>query len=267
MSGAGGLTALNTMVQVQPKDGTVMDVVPPSLALVQVLGQPGLQYDARALNWIGRLTSITQVFYTWERSQTKTLADLKTRETLIGGTGPAADSTVFSNLLNGLVGTRFKVIQGYNETAATMLAMERGEIDGTLRPWEGMKSGQERGWIAEGKINMVAQYGTPRHPELPNVGSVYELATNDGQRRILDLFLASTRIGRALAMGPGIPPERVQAVQTAFAAMLKDPAFMADAEKLNMAVTPASGDELAAITAATFKVTPEEIAIAKKYYH
>src|SRR3569833_171669 len=63
MSGAGGLTALNYLAQVAPRDGTVLDVVPPTLALVQVLGQPGLQYDARTFNWIGRLTSLTQVFY------------------------------------------------------------------------------------------------------------------------------------------------------------------------------------------------------------
>jgi tripartite-type tricarboxylate transporter receptor subunit TctC len=231
-----------------------------------VLGQSGLQYDAKKFNWIGRLTPITQVFYTWHSSKTKTLSDLKAHDTLIAGTGPTADSTVFSNLLNDLVGTRFKVIQGYNETAASVLAMERGEVDGTLRPWEGMRSGRERKWRAEGKINLVMQFVKERHTELPNVGSVYELAKTDQQRRILDFFLASTRIGRSLAMAPGVPAARVAAVRKSFTDMVKDPAFIADAKKLNISVTPGSSEELTAIVAGIFNAGAHEIELAKKYY-
>jgi tripartite-type tricarboxylate transporter receptor subunit TctC len=267
MSGAGGLTAVNYLVQVAPKDGTVIEIAPPAVALTQLLGHTGAaQYDARKFAWIGRLTSITQVFYTWFTSPTKTLSDLTKRETTIGGTGPTADSTVFAHLLNDLVGTRFKIIQGYNETAAVMLAMERGEVEGTVRPWQGMKSGKERAWMEQGKINLITQYAVKRIAELPDVPAIYELATTDAQRKMLRLFLSLSSIGRSLTFGPGVPSDRVALLRTAFQAMLKDPAFIEETKKENIPIEAASGEELDGMIAATFKMTPEEIERAKKYY-
>lgn len=267
MSGAGGLTALNYFAQVAPRDGTTLNMPPPALGLLQALGQSGVQYDARGFNWIGRLTSISQVFYTWATSPTRNLADLRTRDTTLGGTGATADATTFANLLNDLVGTRFKIIQGYNDTASVMLAMERGEVESTIRPWEGMKSGKERAWMVEKQINLVTLIASERHPELPDLPAVAELATTEAQRRMLRLFFSVAGIGRSLAMTAGAPQDRVDAVRGAFEAMLKDPTFLEDAKRQDSPINAATGAELAAMIAGNFQATPEEIEIARKYQH
>lgn len=267
MAGAGGLTALNYFAQVAPRDGTTLNMPPPALGLMQLLGQSGIQYDARKFNWVGRLTSISQVFYTWTNSPTRSLAELRARDTTLGGTGATADATTFANLLNDLVGTKFKIIQGYNDTGSVMLAMERGEVEGTIRPWEGMKSGRERVWMAEKQINLVTLIATQRHAELPDLPAVMELATTEEQRRMLRLFFSVADIGRSLALAADTPKERVATLRAAFASMLGDPAFQEDARRQDTPITTASGDDLAAMIETAFQSTPEEIEVARKYQH
>jgi tripartite-type tricarboxylate transporter receptor subunit TctC len=265
-SGAGGMAALNYFYNAAPSDGTVLDIVPPALALTEALKPSELPYDARKLNWVGRLTSINQVFYTWHTSPTKTLADLQRRETLTAGTGPDADSVVFTALMNDLAGTKFKVINGYNETAAAMLALERGEVEGVIRPWEGMRAGRERDWLAHGAINLVAQFALQRRSDLPEVGAVAELLKTDQERDILRLFLSANDIGRAFALGPGVPADRVNVMQSAFEDMLSDADFRADAEKLQLSLDPAPAAALAKRTSETLDAPPIVIEMAQKYY-
>ena len=267
MAGAGGLTALNYLAQVAPRDGTTLNMPPPALALMQLLGQNGIQYDVRRFNWVGRLTSISQVFYTWGSSPTKSLADLRSRNTTLGGTGATADATTFANLLNDLVGTQFRIIQGYNDTGSVMLAMERGEVEGTIRPWEGMKSGRERVWMAEKQINLVTLIATERHPELPDLPAVMELASTEQQRRMLRLFFSVANIGRSLTLAADVPQERVAILRAAFNSMLKDPAFLEDARRQDTPITPATGDDVSAMIETAFQSTPQEIEVARKYQH
>jgi len=265
-SGAGGMTAMNYLYNAEPRDGTVLDIVPPALALTQALRPSELQYDARKLNWVGRLTSINQIFYTWYTSPTKILADLQRRETLTAGTGPDADSVVFTTLMNELAGTRFKIINGYNETAAAMLAVERGEVEGVLRPWEGMKAGREQEWLANGKINLVAQFAMQRTSDLPQVGAVSELLETDQQRNILRFILSGNDVGRSLALGPGIPEDRVKVIQSAFRDMLDDADFRSDAAQLKLSLNPASAEALAKRAAETLDAAPAVIEIGRRYY-
>jgi tripartite-type tricarboxylate transporter receptor subunit TctC len=265
-SGAGGMTALNYFYNVAPQDGTVLDIVPPAVALTQALKPGELPYDARKLNWLGRLTSINQVFYTWHTSPTKNLVDLQRRETLTAGTGPDADSVVFTALLNDLAGTKFKVINGYNETAAAMLALERGEVEGVIRPWEGMQAGREQDWLAQGKINLVAQFAMKRRSDLPQVGAVNELLKTDEQHDILRLFLSANDIGRSFATGPAVPADRVAILQSAFRDMLNDAVFLADAANLKLSLNPAPAAALAKRTAETLDAPPAIIDIARKFY-
>jgi tripartite-type tricarboxylate transporter receptor subunit TctC len=265
-SGAGGLTAFSYLCKVAPPDGTVLEIVPPAIALTQALKPADAPCDVRALNWIGRLTPINEVFYTWHTSPTKTLADLQRRQTLTAGTGPDAGSTILTTLLNDLVGTKFKLINGYNETAAAMLAVERGEVEGVIRPWEGMKAGREQAWLGHGDINLVAQFAIERSPELPRVGAVGELLKTDRQREILRFFLSPNDIGRSFTLGPGVPAPRVAIMRTAFAGMVRDPQFLADAAKLKMNLNPASANELAKRSAETLDAPPDVVATARRYY-
>jgi len=265
MPGAGGMQAANYLAGIAPKDGTVMSVLVPNITLAQVLGVQAIAYDTRKLNWIGRIIATTSTLFTWHTSATRTLEDLKTRETLIASTGPISQAEINSTMLNGVVGTKLKLIRGYKGSAEAALAVERGEADGTLMPWEFLKSAHAD-WIRDGKISIVARFVRRAIPMRPDVRSVYELAETPEQRSVLNLFLGSDEMGHPIAMPPDVPRDRVEAVRKALNTMVDDPEFVADAARRNLDLLPAGAEELERSVAEAFEATPAVIEIARKYY-
>jgi tripartite-type tricarboxylate transporter receptor subunit TctC len=265
MPGAAGMLAANYLTSIAPKDGTVLSVLVPNITLAQILGVQSIAYDTRRFNWIGRIIATTATLFTWHTAGTRSLADLKTRETLVASTGPLSQAEINSTMLNGVVGTRFKLIRGYKGSGDAALAVERGEADGTLMPWEFLKSAHAD-WVREGKINIVTRYVRRPIPERPDVRSVYDLAETTEQANVLKLFLGSDEMGHPIAMPPDVPRERVAMVRNALMAMVKDPQFLADAAKRKLDLLPGSHEELERTVAEAFAASPAEIEIARKYY-
>jgi len=265
MPGAAGMQAANYLTGVAPKDGTVLGVLVPNITLAQILGVQSIAYDTRRFNWIGRIIATTATLFTWHTSGTKTLADLKSRETLVASTGPLSQAEINSTMLNGVVGTRFKLIRGYRGSGEAALAVERGEADGTLMPWEFLKSAHAD-WIRDGKISIVTRYVRRPITERPEVRSVYELAETTEQANVLRLFLGADEMGHPIAMPPEAPRDRIDAVRSALMAMVKDPDFLADAAKRKLDLLPGRHDELEKTVAEAFAASSAEIDIARKYY-
>ena len=265
MPGAAGMQAANYLASIAPRDGSVMSVLVPNITLAQILGLPGVTYDARRLSWIGRIVATTATLFTWHTSATKTLADLKTRETLIATTGALSQAEINSTMLNGVVGTRFRLIRGYKGSGEAALAVERGEADGTLMPWEFLKSAHAD-WVAEGKIAIVARYVRRPIRERPDIPSVYELAQTPEQQAVLGLFLGADEMGHPIAMPAGVPRERLAAVRAALDAMVADPAFLADAARRGLDLLPGRAEELESAVAEAFRAPAAAIEIARKYY-
>jgi tripartite-type tricarboxylate transporter receptor subunit TctC len=265
MPGAGGMQAANYLSGIAPKDGSVLSVLVPNITLAQVLGVQAIAYDTRKLNWIGRIVATTATMFTWHTSPTKTLADLKTRETLLATAGALSQAEIDSTMLNGVVGTKLKLIRGYKGSAEAALAVERGEADGTLMPWEFIKSAHAD-WLRDGKITIVTTYTLHGILERPDVHSVFELAQTPEQRSVLNLFLGSDEMGHPIAMPPDVPRDRVAAVRNALDVMVRDPDFLADAAQRKLDLLPGRADELERSVAAAFEATPAAIEIARKYY-
>jgi len=265
MPGAAGMQAANYLASLAPKDGIVLAVLVPNITLAQILGVSSIAYDTRRFKWIGRIIATTATLFTWHTSGTKTLADLKTRETLVASTGPLSQANINSTMLNGVVGTRFKLIRGYRGSGDAALAVERGEADGTLMPWEFLKSAHAD-WLRDNKITIVARYVRRPIPERPDVRSIYDLAETTEQANVLRLFLGADEMGHPIAMPPEAPHDRVEAVRNALVAMVKDPEFLADAEKRKLDLLPGRHDELEKTVAEAFAASPAEIEIARKYY-
>jgi tripartite-type tricarboxylate transporter receptor subunit TctC len=265
MPGAAGMQAANYLTSIAPKDGTVLSVLVPNITLAQILGVQSIAYDTRKFNWIGRIIATTATLFTWHTSGTKTLADLKSRETLVAGTGPLSQAEINSTMLNGVVGTKFKLIRGYKGSGEAALAVERGEADGTLMPWEFLKSAHAD-WVREGKISIVARYVRRPIAERPDVRSVYDLAETTQQRNVLNLFLGADEMGHPIAMPPDVSRDRVDAVRHALETMVKDPEFLADAKRRKLDLLPGRYDELEKTVAEAFQASPAEIEIARKYY-
>jgi len=264
MPGAGHLRMTNWLYNVAPKDGTVLATAPQALAIEQALGSEGIQYDAAKFGWIGRAAPVTEITYTWHTSPTKTLADARARETVMGGSGPTSPTVFYLKALNALAGTRFRIIQGFPGGAETELAMQRGEVEGGSKAWASMKV-DNADWLREKKVSILLQYGLERAADLPDVPLAAELGTEPLGRAALKLFAMGNAMGRSIMATPSIPPERLAALQKAFMDTMNDPELIGFASERNIDIGPAlDGPGLARIVADTLAVTPDTVAMVKK---
>ena len=264
MPGAGGLNGTNYLANVAARDGSVLGVIPQTVAIAQALGEKGLRYDVRAFNWIGRVNSNVEVEQTWHTSAVKTIEDAKTKQAVVGGTGPESSSVVFPRILNAMFGMKFKVVAGYEGVNMVSLAMERGEVEGMVRPWAVIKTVHPE-WLSEKNINLIVQYALARHPEIADVPAVVDLAGNAEQRQILSLYASGSDIGRSIVAPPGIPADAVATLRAAFMETMRDPALIAEVKTRGMDIDPLSGEKLQKIVARAVEVTPQVVETAKKY--
>jgi tripartite-type tricarboxylate transporter receptor subunit TctC len=164
-----------------------------------------------------------------------------------------------------VLGTKFKLIMGYKGSAEAQLAVERGEVEGHSTSWTAVKVGHPD-WYPEKKINIIVQYALKRHPELPNVPTVVELARNDEERAILAAVMNATEVGTAFMTTPGAPPDRVTALRRAFDAMTKDPEYIEDAKKLKLTLGPITGEELQKLVGDVAAISPALLEQVKASY-
>jgi tripartite-type tricarboxylate transporter receptor subunit TctC len=256
MPGAGGLTMTNWLYNVAPRDGTAIAGPPQALAIEQVLGSKGIQYDAGKFTWIGRAAPVVEVMYTWFTSPTKTFKDAQERETIMGGTGPTSPTITYLKQLNILAGTKFKPIPGFGGTTEVNLAMERGEVEGSIKSWASMKV-DNPDWLREHKVNIILQFALDKPSDLSDVPLMMDIGKTEADRQALRFFSAGNAMGRATFGPPALPPDRVAALRAAFMAAMKDPELVAEADKRRIDIGPLSGEGLQKIVEDTLAVTPE----------
>jgi hypothetical protein len=263
MPGAGHLRMANWVYGAAARDGTVMATAPQSVAIEQLLGTDGVQYDALQFTWIGRVAPVVEVTYTWHTSPTRSLVDAQARETVMGGSGAASPTVFYLKALNQLAGTKFKIIPAYPSNAETNLAMQRGEVEGGSKAWASMKV-DNGDWLREKKVNILVQYATARDADLPDVPLMMELGRTDDERRALNLFAMGNAMGRSIMATPGIPQDRLSALQSAFIVAMRDPELLAFTQEKKIDVGPIlTGDELKALVEETMKTPPSVVALAK----
>jgi tripartite-type tricarboxylate transporter receptor subunit TctC len=243
MPGSGSFRAANFLFSAAPKDGTALGAITQTAAIEDALRSPGAQYKAAEFNWIGRMTAILETHFTWKTSKGKTIEDARQHEIPVAGTGSGSPSEGYPKLMNALAGTKFKIISGYPSSTAGMLAMERGEVDGGLTSWNTLKRTKQQ-WLQNKDINVLVQYAPERHPEMPNIPTMLEIARTPEGRAAMAFYLGGAQLGRSLVAPPGVPAERVQMLRSAFMAMLKDRDFLAEIEKSGQEFYPASGEEV-----------------------
>jgi tripartite-type tricarboxylate transporter receptor subunit TctC len=260
MEGAGSLRLANWLYRVGPKDGSVFGIIGRGTGFDPLLGQHAAQFDATKFTWIGSGSHEVSVCVSFEgRAGITTFDDLRTKEMTVGGTGASADTDQFPKVVNGVLGTKMKIVSGYPGGNDVVLAMERGELQGRCGwSWSSVKA-THGSWIAEKKLNILVQLSLQKHPDLPDVPLITDLAKTDEDRQILKLIFARQVMGRPFLAPPGIPAERADALRKAFSDTMMDPAFMADAEKSQLEVNPVAGDDLQKLVAEIYR-TPSEVA-------
>ena len=257
--GAGSLTMTNQLFAAGPFDGTVFGASFNGLPTTPLLQPTGARFDATKLNWVGSTNRETQAMYVWGGSPIMTLGDMTTKEFIVGAQAPGSTQYDYPKLAEKLFGWKVKVITGYEATPKIHLAMERGEVYGTWANWSTLKAIAEP-WIKEKKIRILAQWALRKHAEMPDVPLILELAKTDAEKAALQLMLARLEYGRPFFLPPNVPAARLEALRRAFDATMKDPAYLAEADKLKVEVEPLSGEQVAALVERVSRTPADTVA-------
>jgi len=257
MPGVGTLRAANYVANVAPKNGTALGLVSETLAIEQALKNAAVQYDASTLTWIGRVAASNAVHIQWHTSKVQSIEDAKRFEGTVAGTGPGNVAEIVPNLLNAVIGTKFKIVRGYPAANESMLAMERGEVEGAAVNWATVKTAKAQ-WLREKKVRVILQDLPKRGPDLQDVPALGELGDNPEAKQLLGLYANTGAIGRSFFAPPGTTPGATTGLRDGFMAMTKDPEFIADAQKINAEIDIGTADEILAAVKQTLDV-PESV--------
>ena len=261
MEGAGSLRLANWLYNVAPKDGSAFAIIGRGTGFDPLLGNKAAQFDGNKFTWIGSANNEVSVCVAWSTSGITKFEDLQTRELIVGGTSTSSDTDQFPRIANGVLGTKMKVVTGYPGGNEVGLAMERGEVKGRCGwSWSSVKSTHQRS-LDEKKFTVLVQLALDKHPELPDVPLIVDLAKTEEQRQILTLIFARQAMGRPFVAPPNVPSDRAAALRDAFMATMQDKDFLADAEKVQMEINPVPGDKVQALVKDIYSAPP---AVAQK---
>jgi tripartite-type tricarboxylate transporter receptor subunit TctC len=258
-TGAGGLVAINHAALVAPQDGTFITVASQGLLIFEATGQQGLKTSIGKFNWLGSFTQSNNVTVTWHTSRTKTLADAIDHEVVVGASGAAGGSVIGPTIYNAVLGTKFKIVYGYQGGAHIDLAMKRGEVEGRgNNTWAGYKATMPNE-VRDGLLNVLIQTGLRKDRDLPQVPLFLDLVKGDPAREPIALFMSrAVAIARPVAAPPGVPADRVEILRRAFDATMRDSEFLAESERLHLEIDPLRGEEVQGIVTAVL-VTPKPV--------
>jgi tripartite-type tricarboxylate transporter receptor subunit TctC len=254
MPGAGSLVAMNHVANVAPKDGTVIGAINAAMTTQPLLKPDQAKFDPRKMNWIGSTLREFHIGLVRANSPVKVLADTQKIEIPVAGTG--GSTSTYPVVTNAILKTKFKVVQGYQGTAQGMLAMERGEVDGVIGiTWASIKATQAAA-LRDKKIQVLAQFGLRKHPELPNVPLVLDLAKTPEDQAAMRLVFSAQEVGRPWVAPEGVPAKTVAILRKAFDDTMADPEFLADAAKRKLDLEPTPGTEIQAVVDDIYKTPP-----------
>jgi tripartite-type tricarboxylate transporter receptor subunit TctC len=226
------------------RDGTAIGQVQRTLLLDPLLLDKTFNFKPLDFNWLGSLNRETNVLIVSGDSKIKSIEDAKSIDAVLAAEGADTDGVIYPMLINQFLGTKFRVVSGYQGDAGMMLAIERAEADGRGGvPWSAIKLSSAQK-LKDGKIRVILQLGMSPNPELPGVPSLLHLVKSDVHKQVLELLFARQEMGRPFVLPPGVPAERVAMLRKAFVDATKDPEFLADAQKLNFEVDVIDGEEM-----------------------
>ncbi len=254
MVGAGSLVAANFVHEAAAQDGTNIALIGSGIPFSPLLGVKEAKFDPVKLNWLPSPNVDVSGVVVWHESPTKTLDDARKRETLLATATTNSTSSFYGRLLNEVLGTKLKLIPGYNGLSPVFLAMERGEIEGHPSVTYSTLKATKPDWLVEKKVNVLVQFGRTRHPDWPSTPFLRDEVKTDDERLLVDMAGAPLTLGRPFFLGANVPADRVQALRKAFTETYRDPALRAEAQllRLEFADEPVSGEEIQALIAKTY---------------
>lgn len=257
MPGAGSLKAANYLYSVAAPDGSIIGTFGRGMGVEPMMGH-GADYDGRKFTWLGSITKDVSVCAASAASPIKAWKDIFEREYVVGGEGAGADPDIFALLIKNVFGAKIKLVTGFPGTADTVLAMERGELDGLCGISYSTIKSRHPDWRGQNKAVILVQAALAKEKDLPDVPLLLDFAKTPEQVQILKLILASQAMARPFVAPPGIPEERKAALRKAFADTMADPGFLAEAQKIDLDVNPVDGNAIDALLAELY-ATPKDV--------
>ena len=261
--GAGSLLLANQLYNTQPKDGTVIGLINRGVPFEPLLGGQSNRFDPLKFNYIGSPDRDVLVCAVRNDAPVKTLDDLMKTKLMIGATGAGADSQTYPEILAKLLGLKIGIVSGYPGSRDILLAMERGEVQGGCLSYDTIARDP---MFREKRSFLLFQAALKPDPRIAEVPLATSLAKSESERKALDLFFDRSLMGRPFIGPPDIPKDRVKALQSAFAQVMKDPEFVADANKGNMNVNYISPDELLQVVRNAYAAPAETITLTKQAF-
>jgi len=261
MTGGGGAKMGAYLADVAPHDGTSIGMMANNFPAMQAAGVNLIRFDLSKFQWIGSISPTVETMAVWKSAGVSTFAQAQQKEIVVGATGKGAITYTFPAMLNEFLGTKFKIVSGYPGGNDINLAMERGEVQGRDNTWSSWKVTKPE-WLKNGDIKVLI-YAGPTQKDLAGVPTVSELAKDEDSRRIMDLIVSGTRLGRPLATNGGVPEDRVAALRAAFDQTMKDPDFLKEAEQSHIEVDPIRGVDMQKVVADVL-ATPKNLAARAK---
>jgi tripartite-type tricarboxylate transporter receptor subunit TctC len=264
MPGASGLIAFNWLANVAPKDGTTFGIGSFSVPFEPMFGNEAARFKGPQFGWVGNMDSGVSACLARTDSGIDTWKDVFQKELTVGAAGRGGAISQAPRALIELSGAKIKLIEGYVGTASIKLAIERNELQGICGISMSTVRSQWSDLLKSGLTKIVLQIGPKNDPELKGVPNAIDFARNDEERQIYNLIFGPQGLGRSFAAPPGVPAERLKTLRDAFSATMKDDAFLADASKSKLDISPQSGEEVQAFVEALYASPPDIIARAKK---
>jgi tripartite-type tricarboxylate transporter receptor subunit TctC len=257
--GGGSITMSNRIYRGTAQDGTILGLVQRGVLLAQFTKQPGVLFDISKFNWIGSVSPEVALVVSWENAEVKTVHDLLTKPLIVGGTGVTSDLEASARMLNATIGAKFKIVSGYAGQADVLLAMERGEVEGSADwSWDEIKT-RHASYLEQNKIHLILQDALKKAPDLPDVPLAIDFVKSETDRKVAELYLGAKQIARPIMMGPGVPADRVDAIRKAFMALKDDPEFKTDAQKSGIEVDPTPAADIDAYLKLATNAAPEVV--------
>jgi tripartite-type tricarboxylate transporter receptor subunit TctC len=263
--GAGSVIAANYVYEVAPQDGTVILAATRTAAFAQLLGQSGTRYVATRFNWLGSMNNEVGVMGVWHTTPVRTVEEARKTPVIFGSASTGGDGDIYPALMNNTLDTRFKIVRGYSGSGGVDIAMLRGEVQGQSNSFSAMKKFAPD-WRQ--KMHVLVQLSLTRHPELPDVPLIFDYlkpeflkpgVSVEQANTLWRIMLIQKAMGRPFAVGPDVPPERVKALREAFHAVLRDPEFLAEAERTGNEINPVGGDEIQRMLDTVATASPQDI--------
>ena len=248
MPGAGGLKALDYIVNVAPKDGSYWGAMPSGIGYEPMLGAPASgPFEPPAVNWIGSMAKEVAVTILQNPTPIKTFDDMRQQTVIVGSSGATATNSIYARMMNSLFDTKFKIVEGYTGQPPVYLAMERGEVQGSAGLYYSSLVAGKSDWLRDKKVSIIVQIALEKSPDLPDVPLLYDFAKTDEERSVLKLALAGLLMGHPVILTTAVSEDRVALIRRGFSEALQDKALLEEAQNMRMPITPLKGEAVSTL--------------------